>query len=248
MTGTQLQLPMPQPRAPGLIRPAKLSNPAFIRAFWTRVNKWPGPQATSDCWLWTGCIGKGRGDGYGTLCCEGRVQRAHRVAWQIANGPIPAGMQVLHHCDTRNCVKPEHLFLGTNYDNVQDKVAKGRHPRGLQASLTSNPRRGEDHPKALLTEARVLEMRSLYTGGMRVKAIADRFGMRCHVANMVIHGRRWAHVPGAVAPNPHVARVHSKEIAQFTKEGLTLRQIGNRLGFSEAAICRVRMQYRLGGL
>ena len=75
------------------------------------------------CWLFRGSI---TGKGYGKIWFDGRKQLAHRVAWQLEYGAIPEGLQVCHSCDVRNCVKPEHLFLGTAMDNTQDAVAKNR--------------------------------------------------------------------------------------------------------------------------
>jgi hypothetical protein len=60
------------------------------------------------------------------------MHSAHRVAWEIANGSIPDGLFVLHHCDNRACVNPEHLFLGTNWDNIRDMRAKGRDYRMMK--------------------------------------------------------------------------------------------------------------------
>ena len=74
---------------------------------------------------------------------------AHRVSWELANGPIPSGMCVLHRCDNPPCVNPVHLFLGTQHDNVIDMIAKGR----------KNPACGENHGRAKLTAAAVREIR-----------------------------------------------------------------------------------------
>lgn len=82
---------------------------------------------SSGCWLWTGyCIPQG----YGRLSVNNKPTLAHRAMYKLHKGDIPSDLQVLHKCDVRNCLNPDHLFLGTVQDNMADKVAKGRQVRG----------------------------------------------------------------------------------------------------------------------
>src|SRR3990167_3892348 len=85
------------------------------------------PEPNTGCWLWTGAT---RYDGYGTRPWRGKTSaQAHRIAWEVFRGPIPDGLQVLHRCDVRCCVNPDHLFLGTQLDNMRDMIQKGRKGR-----------------------------------------------------------------------------------------------------------------------
>lgn len=81
------------------------------------------PEPNSGCWLWTKALTK---EGYGSLGFNRKINYAHRVSWILHRGEIPPGLCVLHHCDTRACVNPDHLFLGTYQDNFHDCRAKGR--------------------------------------------------------------------------------------------------------------------------
>ena len=85
--------------------------------FWSKVERGDG------CWHWRGAAER---SGYGSFRFRGRAQRAHRVSWVLTNGTIAEGMHVLHRCDNPACVRPDHLFLGTHQDNMDDKSAKGR--------------------------------------------------------------------------------------------------------------------------
>ena len=95
----------------------------LIDRFWSKVDKEDG----DGCWVWSG-IRSGSG-GYGQVRNEwGAVEFSHRVAWRLANGPIPDGLNVCHKCDYPPCVRSDHLFLGTQLENVHDSIRKGRKP------------------------------------------------------------------------------------------------------------------------
>lgn len=130
--------------------------------------------------------------GYGVMHYEGRQQYAHRVAWQLRNGAIPAGHVVLHRCDTPACVNVDHLRLGTHQDNVNDKMEKGRWRGGAPCGdrnpmrKTPNLMAGERHGGAKLSAAQVQEIRVLYRAGATQSALGERFGVRqCHISRIV---------------------------------------------------------------
>jgi hypothetical protein len=108
--------------------------------FWAKVRKAAG------CWEW---IADRTAKGYGRKRWGSRVVLAHRLSWELANGPIPAGLSVCHHCDNPPCVRPSHLFLGTARENVRDMVQKGRRPGWRSHSWATEPLRShciKGHP------------------------------------------------------------------------------------------------------
>lgn len=137
--------------------------------FWSRVNK----TSASGCWLWTAGADA---NGYGQIRYLGRQEGAHRVAWMLANGPIPRGVSVLHRCDVPRCVNVAHLFLGTQKENVRDCAAKLRHGR------------------AKLSPDDVRAIRTLRADGLSQQAIANEYGIAQTGISNVLLGKTWAHV------------------------------------------------------
>lgn len=139
------------------------------------------PEPNSGCLLW---MGPKEQQGYGALSFKRKVLKTHRIAWELANGPIPAGMCVCHKCDNRLCVEPTHLWLGTQADNQADKIAKGRQARNRHI-------RGEAVSTARLTDAQVLAIRS---DTRKQRVIADDFGIDQSHVSKLRSGQRWGHI------------------------------------------------------
>ena len=148
--------------------------------FWSKVDMGGPvhPVIGTACFDWTASK---VGNGYGLFWFGGKTSRAHRVAWEMKNGPIPDDLQVLHRCDRRMCVRVDHLFVGTNQDNHDDMMAKGRN-----VNL-----RGEAHGNAKLKESEVLEIRS---SADPHREIASRFGVSRSLVYMIRARQKWAHV------------------------------------------------------
>jgi len=140
--------------------------------FWAGVDKSAGPNG---CWPWTRSLTE---DGYGHCFFMGE-QLAHRIAWCLLKGPIPKGKCVLHECDNRPCVNPQHLFLGTRTVNNADRDQKGRTARGDRHGSRTMPERrprGERHASSKLTDAQVDEIRVLHpTGEYTYRSLGELF-------------------------------------------------------------------------
>lgn len=149
--------------------------------FWPKVDK----KADDECWTWLAFRNK---PGYGMIRNGGFMALAHRVSWTLTNGRIPDGSQVLHHCDTPSCVNPGHLYVGTNADNMRDKVDRGR------SSWPRPERRGEGHPLAKLTSEQVAVIRTepfVFGSG---KELAERYGVSRALITRIRKGQLWQHV------------------------------------------------------
>lgn len=133
------------------------------------------------CWEWTAVKDK---DGYGKVKIAGRQKMAHRVSYQLYIGAIPDGLFCLHHCDNPSCVNPAHLFLGTDADNMQDCLNKGRGARPF----------GEKHWGAKLTEEQVKTIRARRIDGVRNTDLAKEYGVAHQTISNVTNHIRWTKI------------------------------------------------------
>lgn len=154
--------------------------------FWPKVDKTPGLGPDGDCWEWRAYV---HPTGYGQVGMSsqrGDTMHTHRASWILAHGDIPEGLLVLHKCDNRLCVNPDHLWLGTHKDNTQDMLTKGRR-RPAEACA-----RGEAVTISKLTEDLVRQMRAEV--GMTCKQLSEKYGVSPATCNRVILRQTWAHV------------------------------------------------------
>jgi hypothetical protein len=161
--------------ADGLFAPIPLSE-----RFWRKAKQ------NGQCWEWQGHTKR---NGYGSINVGGgRFRNAHRVAWELANHQlVPEGRQVLHNCDNRRCVRPDHLRLGTHADNMRDMQLRGRAGRHNKAC-------GEANARAKLTVAKVQEIRRQHIAGKTYAAIGRAFGVRYPTISLIVRRKTWRHV------------------------------------------------------
>jgi hypothetical protein len=154
-----------------------------MKKFWDKVNK----SSSNGCWEWTAST-NGRGYGRFNSGKENgfRLVGAHRLSYIIKYGPISDEICVLHKCDNRKCVNPDHLFLGTHADNALDKASKGR--------VVSNPNRGSKSNFAKLKENQVRQIKNKYRQGVYQKDIAAEYGITQSAVSLIIRGKNWAHL------------------------------------------------------
>jgi hypothetical protein len=135
----------------------------------------------SGCWEWKKAKHR---QGYGNIGYKRKVMLAHRVSWKVFKGELDDNILVCHHCDNPPCVNPDHLFLGTDRDNVNDAFKKGRIKRY----------KGEDHYFAKLTKEMVLEIRKLASEGMKYAEIAKKLNVKLGNISGIVTKSSWKHI------------------------------------------------------
>jgi len=154
-----------------------------IARFWAKVDR----SNPDGCWLWTAYCDK---RGYGAFgLAAGKTVFAHRFMWEITYGPVPPGLNVCHHCDNPPCCRPDHLFTGTQRENLADMSRKGRR----ESPWLRRP--GESNVNVSLTEAEVRAIRAAYAaGGISQQALAERYGVSQVSVSRVIRHETWTHL------------------------------------------------------
>lgn len=142
--------------------------------------------ADNGCRLWTGAVYE---KGHGKFRRNYKEVRAHRAAFELANGPIPSGQVVCHRCDNPRCINPDHLFLGTVADNNLDMIRKNRHAFGARNGA------------AKLTDWRVRVIRRAARSGLPVSEIARRLGLSQSTVSHAASGQTWRHISDHIKEN-----------------------------------------------
>lgn len=141
------------------------------------------------CMEFTGCV---QGNGYARATVNRKTDYAHRHVYRLLKGEIPEGMDVCHTCDNRKCINPDHLFLGSRLDNMQDAKAKGRISAGEKHS--SAVPKGEKSHNAKLTAIKVKVIREVAGRVASNKELAEIFGVDDSLIGLVVKRKIWRHV------------------------------------------------------
>jgi transposase-like protein len=172
-----------------------------------RLERHSMPEPNTGCQLWLGA----NKNGYGYLKINQKKVYAHRLAWELANGPIPDGHYVCHRCDNPSCINPAHLFVGTPTENSEDMRRKGRSTDGQPRPYLF----GERHTNAKYTDAQV---RAVLADSGRTVDIARRHGMPPNTVSGMRNGKSWRHLTSTVGPAVTTNSVLAAEVLQDLAE------------------------------
>lgn len=142
------------------------------------------------CWEWKASKDK---NGYGLMTTPHGItyRTAHQVSWFLMNGYIPTGKMILHHCDNPVCSNPDHLYLGSAQDNMNDKIDRKR--QNYSGLLKGSPK-GESHPRSKLSENDVREIKNMIKNGKSQKCIAENYNVTISTIHSIKNGKRWNHI------------------------------------------------------
>lgn len=141
------------------------------------------PNSYGVCWEWTGYLfNKGEiGREYGGVFLDGKRRLVHRLAWEAVNGPIPKSTEVCHKCDNPKCWRPDHLFLGSHKDNMDDRDTKGRNNPNFAIGFRL--------PQTKLSEDDILEIRELHSSGIKQCDLAKKFGVSPGYISSIVNNK-----------------------------------------------------------
>jgi len=155
-----------------------------IERFWNKVDK-NGPslkKEMTNCWLWKGAIDK---SGYGIMCMKKHFKRqtsAHRISWTLINGKIPELKEICHKCDNPRCVRPDHLFVGTHKENMNDRDGKNRNAKG------------ELNGRSKINSNDVIKIRKLSESGLKYTKISNMYKIDRKTVKDIVVRKLWKHV------------------------------------------------------
>jgi DNA invertase Pin-like site-specific DNA recombinase len=217
-------------------------------AFWAKIDR-RGPK---ECWFWQGAKAE-----YGICSKAGKSNQAHRRAFELTNGPIPADKVVRHTCDRKYCCNPAHLILGTQAENVADAVKRGLFPKGARSGYRKHPERfpkGGDCVRAKLKVHQVRRLLSLYfLHGWNSKDLAEKFLISQTQVGRIVAAKSWKHLSDEfrkkngkrICKNHrrNQAAAHARpldeklpEMRRLRKEGKSYDEIGAALSCSRNAV------------
>jgi len=208
---------------------------AMVKRFWRTVKK-----SKDGCWLWLGsqfraqpgrspsarhglfnvCVMSWRGPAW-------RHEAAHRISYELSIGPIPQHLYVRHRCDNPPCVRPDHLIIGTQADNIAD------------ASKRDRIRHGSTHPEAKLTEQSVEAIRHAYAKGDQTEAsLASKYDVTWSTISQILRGKTWRRVdgprtPNGIYPNRKLTATTVSKMRRLNQEGVNITVLAEQFG-----ICR----------